>query len=151
MFHTDPTFRSLILALAESDPPELDRVGVLADLLEERGDARTAKVREFRVHEIVIRSQPGGALMAVHWGIHPNYRQPPFGWSLRNKAEIEMIRHVLALFPEGPRWEAGFLTPFQKPFKFLTPREAHVDITVTIGGTPVTLGPKGPLWSDPPL
>ncbi len=83
MRHTDPPFRALLLALAESDPPDLGTALVLADLLEERGDPRAAAVR-------------GPQPVQVAWA--EPARVPVID------IDREIIRCVLALFPEGPRW-----------------------------------------------
>lgn len=38
MWHTDPTFRAMLLELAEKGPPDKDVLPILADWLEERGE-----------------------------------------------------------------------------------------------------------------
>lgn len=162
MHHTAPEFCALLLQLAERDPADLSALGPLADWLEERGDTRAVEVREFRVHEVRIRSQPCGHIMAVNWGIFPRHRQPPLGWGKRADAEAEMARRVLALFPEAPRWRleptqhedaAGWKITFHAPPRntFLTLAAAKTAAVIfDTGPAALALPISGPLWPDPP-
>lgn len=86
----DPDLRGLLERLAHG---EADALGPLADYLEERGDARAGEVRAAAVPAAFAFAgtpQPGEAM----------YR----GADGRLAPQEGMVRRVLALFPEGPRW-----------------------------------------------
>lgn len=112
MFHTDPTFRALLLALAESDPPDLSVLPALADWLEERGDGRAGRVRQ-------IMSMTDAEVV-------PNDDGPLL--DLLRRTLTGRARRVLALFPEGPRWRVDYRRQNgdrERTVDYLTHAEAH--------------------------
>ncbi len=152
-FHTDPLFRNLLLELARCDPPELDAIGELADLLEERGDGRTQEVQ--RLAALRVLEFKGDAIHYWFVGERPylltddRYQEPHL---TPGRAALEIALRVLALFPEGPRWRCP-VSINNKPLSSelsLTLAEAEArSPTVRLGGQRLKTAPQL-YWPDPP-